>query len=116
MLLSCFMRNKLSASAASDIVKTMRKVFPNCTDVQRIRYDDIIKSVGSSTTHEVHYCPVCSSIFPDDPELFRCSADGCEGLRYKGPLSSQTLKSRTPRQVFVFADVNSQLRQLLEVI
>lgn len=113
-LLSCFKRHKLSASAATDIIHTMRSIFPNSEEIQRLHYKDILKSVGPCDTRTVHYCPMCTTIFPADPDQFRCSAVGCEGLRYKGPVSSQSAKCRVPRQAFVFADVKKQLQQLLE--
>ena len=38
---------------------------------------------------ESYYCPICCEVYPDNENVFNSGTEGCEGIRYKGPRSSQ---------------------------
>ena len=61
-----------------------------------------------------NYRSVCHNSFPSNPDIFSCETPECPGLRYKGGFSAQTKSNRLARQFFVFADVKSQLKYLLQ--
>lgn len=112
MLLSCFIKNHLPASACKDILSTLKKLFPDCTSLQQIKYECLWKSVVSKLD-DIHYCENCSRVFPDDPEEFSCRTVGCSGLRYIG--TNQTARFRRPRTSFVLTDEADQIKNLLEM-
>ncbi len=114
ILLSCFLRNKLSAACGVDIINTMKQMFPESPDIQNLRLDSVLQSAGTCNIKEVHYCHLCYTLFPSDPDEFRCPKPGCEGTRYAGGISDQTKKSRSARGCFMFGDVGMQLKFLLE--
>ncbi|XP_069109923.1 uncharacterized protein [Argopecten irradians] len=111
-LLSCFLRNQLSVSASKDIIETLKKTFPKSKEVNDLDWEKMLSHIDSTSLKEFHYCILCSKVFPEDEDVFRCQS--CEGLRYKGSLGKQTSRSRQPRQSFVFADVHKQLADLLQ--
>lgn len=61
-----------------------------------------------------HYCPNCNFVFPDDANIFLCSKDGCDGVRYQGSMECQLKKGRKARRTFVIADVEKQLKSLFQ--
>ncbi|XP_062604037.1 uncharacterized protein LOC134265829 isoform X2 [Saccostrea cucullata] len=114
-LLSCFLRNKFSASASKDVIDTLKKTFPKSEEVCALDWDEMLSHTDNTPMHEIHYCTLCNKVFPvEDDDVFQCQSRDCDGLRYKGPLSKQQTKTRQPRQVFVFADVGKQLMDLLQ--
>lgn len=117
-ILSCFLRNSLPASACRDILETvkntMKDMFPNSEKLAFLDFGHILSHINSCSVQEVHYCILCNKIFPDNVEEFECSTQGCDGLRYKGPHSSQRSRGRQPRQCFVMADTKTQLINLLQ--
>lgn len=113
-LLSCFLRNNLSASTCKDILSTLRSMFPDSTAVQRLSYENIWKFVDDTNFRERHYCVDCDVVFPLDPDVFTCSTDSCGGLRYKGSEGVQMKKGRQARQSFVLADMAKQISSLLK--
>ena len=112
-LLSCFLRNKFSDSACKDVITTLKETFV-CEEISCLNYSEILSQVDMSPLHEIHYCILCHTIFPEDRDIFRCMNPNCNGLRYKGTLAAQSNKARQPAQMFVFADVKAQLVALLE--
>ena len=112
-LLSCFIRNKFSASACKDVIQTLKTTFPD-SEMAKLDYNEILSHIDLSPVHEIHYCKKCLDIFPEDKDIFQCQNPSCDGLRYKGPLAAQTKKFRQPQQTFVFTDMKSQLIALLE--
>ena len=112
-ILSCFLRNNLSASACRDILQTMKTLFPKSESVSSLDFDRILAHVDTSNTKEIAYCTICNQTFPETLDQFQCSTINCDGLRYKGPLSNQLKPGRLPRQSFVFADPEKQLADLL---
>ncbi|WAQ99784.1 hypothetical protein MAR_024157 [Mya arenaria] len=112
-ILSCFLRNNLSASACRDIMQKMKTLFPKSESVSSLDFDRILTYVDTSNTNEIAYCTICNQTFPEELDHFQCSTINCDGLRYKGPLSNQLKPGRLPRQSFVFADPEQQLLDLL---
>lgn len=113
-LLSCFLRNKFSACSSQDVIQTMKDTFKECEDIARLDFNEMMTFVGTTPPRDIHYCILCNEIFPDNEDIYLCSTRNCEGLRYKGSLSSQQIKSRQPKQSFVFSDMKSQLKDLLQ--
>lgn len=112
-LLSCFLRNKFSDSACKDVIATLKETFVS-EEISSLNYNEILSRVDLSPLHEIHYCSLCHTIFPEDRDIFHCMNPNCNGLRYKGSLAAQSNKARQPTQMFVFADIKAQLVALLE--
>ena len=113
-VLSCFLRNNLSASASKDILKTFKTVFPQISPLQEITYETIWSKIDCSGVKEYHYCTTCNALFPFmDENVFKCT-DHCPGLRYKGAIEDQLKVGRQPRGSFVLADIEKQLKHLLQ--
>lgn len=116
-ILSCFQKHNLSLSASRDILETMRTLFPTSEKVKMLNLEYIYSVVNTDNTNsvkEVHYCEICNSTFPKDPNEFKCNQNNCDGLRYKGSHSSQNRQDRQPRKCFLIADISAQLRSLLK--
>ena len=113
-LLSCFLRNKFSASSSQDVLQTIKDTFKECKDIARLDFNEMMTYAGTTPAREIHYCILCNEIFPENEDIFQCSTLNCEGLRYKGSLSSQQIKSRQPKQSFVFSDMKLLLKDLLQ--
>ena len=113
-ILSCFMRNKLTASACRDILHCINDIIPGPKTLPQ--YKSILDLTDHSKLKEVHYCSVCQSAFPDDPDQFYCVKEACLGRRYKGNAhSDQTKQGRRAQNSFVFIDVRSQLQDFLQL-
>ena len=113
-LLSCFLRNKFSDSAYKDIIATLKETFVS-EEISSLNYNEILSRVDLSPLHEIHYCSLCHTIFPEDRDIFHCMNPNCNGLYYKESLAAQLNKARQPTQMFVFADIKAQLVALLEM-
>lgn len=61
-----------------------------------------------------HYCSKCNALYTEDPDEFICTTQGCANYRYKGGLCSQTMLNRQPKTSFILANVESQLKFMLE--
>lgn len=109
-ILSCFLRNNLSASSCRDILATMKTAFPDSRSLQETEYDQLWKHIDSDYATEIHYCENCCKIFPDDLAVNNC--DSCNGLRYKGLTPRTGLQQ--PRASFVLANLTRQLKNLLQ--
>ncbi|XP_062618615.1 uncharacterized protein LOC134280215 [Saccostrea cucullata] len=108
MLLSCFLRNNFSASSSKDILLTMKKAFPDCRPLQEVQYDNLWKHLNADYAYEVHYCEKCFHIFPDNQEVTNCRQ--CDSPRYKHGMNG----SQLPRASFVYANMKTQLKNLLQ--
>ncbi|KAJ8311221.1 hypothetical protein KUTeg_011228 [Tegillarca granosa] len=73
-----------------------------------------MSNIEDVSLKEFHYCIICKQVFPSNVDMFCCGTTNCEGLRYKGPLSSQQKKGRQPLQCFLFTDIKEQLTDLLQ--
>lgn len=113
-LLSCFLKHNLTGSACRDIIKTFQSNFTDSDSMKSLNYDDLWKSVDNFSVIDKHYCFKCNAVFPDDKSIFQCDNNGCDGLRYKGTHTQQTLIGRQPRDRFVITDLRAQLKLLLE--
>lgn len=79
-----------------------------CKPLQELQYDNLWKHLNADYAHEVHYCEKCFNIFPENPEITQCRQ--CDGPRYKHGMNG----SQLPRASFVFANMKTQLKNLLQ--
>ncbi|XP_070537055.1 uncharacterized protein [Ptychodera flava] len=113
-IMSCILRHNMSGSASKDMLQLMRILCPDSDNLKKMSYQDIMAASGDADIMTVHYCSICGGQFPEQPDEYLCSTEGCPGYRYKGPLSSQRKENRQPRSCFVLADVKRQLKYILE--
>ena len=113
-LVSCFLRNKFSASTSRDVIETFKSTFPHCEELHNLDLQNIMSTFEDISLKVFHYCRLCKQVFPSDKDAFHCATPNCDGLRYKGGLSSQEKKSRQPVGCFVFTDIKKQLVDLLQ--
>ena len=113
-VLSYILRYNLSGTASKDILKLLPLLYPGTSNLQNITYEQLSSVISDTSYKTVHYCNICSARFPEDPDKFSCSTNGCTGYRYKGPLSSQMKKYRQPNSCFVIADIRKQLQYLFQ--
>lgn len=99
-------RHHLSGDASSDILKLVRIWNP---DANFSAFENLAMLETKCTCF--HYCSNCSAMFPEDLNIYVCSTPRCGTLRYKG---QQTAANRQPKSYFVMANIESQLKQLLE--
>lgn len=106
----CFLsyttRHHLTGAAGNDLLHFLCVFFPDRTVLQG-SYNDILQSISYSKFKCLHYCSVCSGVFPEDEDIYKCPTDGCAGLRYEG--KEQLLPSRRPFCKFLIADIEKQL-------
>lgn len=107
-LVSYILKYNLSASAGKDLLQLLQTLCPESEYFKKLKYEEMFSNICKNEPE------VCNNRFPDDPDIFRCSIGDCPGLRYIGPVSSQTMSNRQPRCFFIIADVESQLRSLTE--
>ena len=112
-IVSCFRRHNLTASASKDITETMKSIFSDSDQANILNFEYLMSFIEKYPLKEVHYCEICTEVFPEDPDEFQCRTENCEGYRYKGPLSKQTKKDRQPRKFYIFTDIRRQLSDLL---
>lgn len=114
IILSCFMKHKFSKEASKDVLSLMKKLSPDSTVLKEIKFQDLWDIAGKSNVKEVHYCEICNTIFPDDPQEVHCGKQACFGLRYVGGVDKQSQKGRRPRKMFLLGDVSKQLSNILQ--
>lgn len=71
MLLSCFKKHNLTASACNDILKTVRQVLPEVENNPLLHYSKLLSSMPTSNYREVHYCCKCEYILPEDEQILQ---------------------------------------------
>ncbi len=103
----------MSGTASQDLLRLLPILCPTVRS-RNLTYETLMSLVEKSECKTVHYCTICNTKFPNDPNVFRCQNNGCHEFRYKGSLSSQQKSNRQPRSSFVLADIKVQLRCLLE--
>jgi len=113
-LVSYLLKYNLSASAGKDLLQLLQTICPESEYFRKLKYEEMFRDISENEPEVIHHCCLCNNKFPDDPDVFQCSIDNCPGLRYTGPVSSQTMSNRQPRCFFIIADVESQLRSLVE--
>jgi hypothetical protein len=113
-IVSCFRRHNLTVSASKDITETMKSIFHDSEHASILNYEYLMSFIGKYPILEVHYCEICTEVFPEDPNNYRCQNGNCEGYRFKGPLSKQQSKDRQPRKCFITADIGKQFTDLLQ--
>ncbi|WAQ98464.1 LOW QUALITY PROTEIN: hypothetical protein MAR_022837, partial [Mya arenaria] len=68
---------------------------------------------GKMDLRSFHYCEKCQTVFPENnPDSFECSE--CHGLRYEGDQNFQQKYNRKPRCEFIIANIEQQLKHILE--
>lgn len=106
-ILACFLRNSIPGSGCKDILKTFKTVFPDCKGLQNIQYEHLWKYLDDDFANEFHYCESCFELFPADTDTVRCGK--CNNPRFK-----MLNKVKQPRASFVMANINRQLKNLLQ--
>lgn len=104
---SFIVRHNLTGSAVNDLTQLMSVIMP---DFQKCD----AKLLSNAQYTVVHYCSACENTFPEDADEFKCSTPECDGLRYKGPQSSQLKSRRQPKCFFILDDMKRQLKAVLE--
>ena len=104
----------LSGVATADLCTLIKTLYPDNENIKSLSEQQINALTNDMNIKVVHYCHHCSNTFPEDPDQFRCTNEGCIGLRYKGGLRRQTRNSRQPRKSFVIGDIESQLSKILQ--
>ncbi|XP_070581449.1 uncharacterized protein [Ptychodera flava] len=113
-ILSYIFRHTLSGSASKDLLKLLDMICPESPVLKNIKYDNLWEMASKTNYTVQHYCVLCNHLYPSDPDIFQCNENDCEGLRYKGPYSSQMKANRQPRCYFIIADIGAQLKNILE--
>ncbi|WAR15824.1 hypothetical protein MAR_030418 [Mya arenaria] len=103
------------SKASSESLISLVKAFNSNSDVTKdLTYNKIFLEVGHSKYKVIHYCQICLNRFPDDVDIFNCSTESCNGLRYIGDVTKQIDPKRKPNAFFIICDVAWQLKLLLE--
>lgn len=113
-IVSYILKYNLTATAGKDLLFLLQSLFPGNTNFQNMKYEHLLSKVSKNEPKVMHYCGVCNGVFPDDPDVFQCTLADCPGLRYKGTVANQKKQGRQPLCSFVIADIESQLRSLVE--
>ncbi|WAR25595.1 hypothetical protein MAR_011299 [Mya arenaria] len=77
-IVSCFRRHNLTISASKDITETMKSIFQDSKHAGILKYEYLMSFVEKHPLHEVHYCEICTELFPDDSDNYRCQTENCE--------------------------------------
>lgn len=109
-LLSFILKHKLSGSAVSDLLDLLH--IYNVGHIDGLNLINLKQIVGTCEANVIDVCDICGTLFPEDENIFTCSQDGCSGLRYKGPRSTQHFKRR--KSYFARLPVIHQLKDILE--
>ena len=101
------LRHNLSQDAFNDLQKLISILKPSMKINQ-----DLFKQ---QLDHRCfHYCEKCEAVFPEDENAYLCQTNNCGNFRYKGNRNAQTKPKRIPRATFVIANIENQLRSILE--
>jgi len=109
-VLSYARRFNLSKEATQNLIKLISVLCPN----MNINHSSLMTDNDDVDCKCMHYCEKCNAVFPDDPEAFICGTAGCHGRRYKGNNAAQKQQNRQPKCSFVIANMEFQLKQILE--
>ena len=107
--LSYILRYNVSREATNDLVRLL-----SVLEIDSKNNIDLNLGHSDDEYEVYHYCSLCNEIFPDDPNKFICAKENCNNMRYKGNLMAQTKRNRQPNAYFVMANIESQLKHLLE--
>ncbi len=122
-IVSFLLKHRLTAVTAKDAVSLLRVLCPESNIMQSMTYDKIMSFAVKSNYTCFHYCSLCNNVFPiNNADDFRCRKvvlrDGrhqeCNGLRYKGSALQQMKPDRQPCNFFLIADVENQIRNLIQ--
>ena len=107
-------RHNLTGAATNDLCKLVKSLCPDNEYLKELSNQEVLNLTENTSVKVVHYCHYCGNTFPEDPDIFDCPTDGCNGLRYIGGNRRQTRKSRRPNRAFVMGDIASQLTKLVQ--
>lgn len=114
-VIAYIVRHNLTGIAGNNLLNLLKVVCPETSIFNSVRnYEDLLGDVGDAKFKVCHYCPCCNSVFPENADIYLCETPNCKGLRYKGGHLAQTKTNRKPHFFFIIADVQLQLKQLLE--
>ena len=108
-VLSYILRYNISRDASSELMKLF-----SVLKIDSVNSSDIDFASNSSEYEVFHYCSDCSKVFPNDPDIYICGSTKCENLRYQGNLLAQLKSVRQPRTSFISANIETQIKSLLE--
>ena len=102
-IVSFILRHKLTGSAVADLLSLLKVIFPGESSylIENVKYEDFLGKIDHVNFKVCHYCPSCGSVFPENPDVFKCAISTCGGFRYKGNISAQTKRNRQPCCFFV---------------
>lgn len=105
-VLSYISKMRLTGSASEQLIRLLN-IFGNA-EIQSLNFKDNLNEINTKT---YDYCEICSCLFPEDKDIFRCISPSCSGLRYSGPVDAQHLKRL--KSYFAASDVSSQILDVL---
>lgn len=111
-MLSYIMKHHLSGQASTDLLSLLKLLGKNEHQMSDMSLQKIKEMVGSCDADIIHFCEKCFTIFPEDLEIYKCTQEGCPGLRYKGSERNQVKKQK--KSFFTSLSVASQMKDLLE--
>jgi hypothetical protein len=83
-------------------------------ELQETTFQTILSQIDCTGVKEFHYCTTCNKVFPFDDENEFKRNNQCPGLWYKGVEEDQLKKGRQPKGSFLIADIEKQLKHLLQ--
>lgn len=113
-VLAFILRHNLTGVAANDLLCLLKVISSDSLTLSATKYEELLSKIDHVDFKVCHYCPCCQSVFPENPDIFKCITSNCRGYRYKGGLLAQTRPNRQSCCFFVVADIKSQLKNLLE--
>ena len=108
-LLALLLRYHLGDNGSQDLVKIMNIFNPDCEVKDPNKLKEII---GSTDTKIYEFCDRCYTLFPEDDNVFQCSLEGCNNLRFKGTFNKQNLKRK--KAYFTCLLVQQQIQDILQ--
>ncbi|KAH3864909.1 uncharacterized protein LOC127870222 [Dreissena polymorpha] len=100
---------KLSGSAAEHLLRLI-DVLGNAS-LEDTTTKELKSSFCDTEPLIYDFCDQCFKLYPMDEEVFRCSTEGCEGMRYTGTEDSQYRKRR--KSFFSTVPLQQQLVDIL---
>lgn len=110
--LSFTMKHHLSGQASSDLLTLLKLLGKSEHQMGDMSLKKLKELVGACDADIIHFCEKCFTIFPEDLEVYKCTQEGCPGLRYKGSEGNQVKKQK--KSFFTSLSVTRQIRDLRE--
>eukprot|EP00795_Rhopilema_esculentum_P010114 gene10114-18776_t len=103
---------RLTCSATEDLLKLINALCPET--LSRLSLGEITGIGELIKVNIFHHCEIYGNTFPESKDIFECTTEECNGLRYKGRRNQQTHPARLARLSFLIGDVKSQLASILQ--